>query len=65
MTAFRGITSAGRVAAFNEILRDILAPVLADLVGCHPRFAAERTSALATDWDFSPACSRPRCAHES
>jgi hypothetical protein len=46
-----GITGAGRVAAFNELLREIPAPVLADLVGCHPRFAAERASALATDWD--------------
>jgi hypothetical protein len=45
-----GITGAGRVAAFNELLREIPAPVLADLVGCNPKFAAERASLLATDW---------------
>ncbi|MBF6302854.1 hypothetical protein IU459_35820 [Nocardia amamiensis] len=45
-----GITSASRVAAFNELLREIPAPVLADLVGCNPKFAAERASLLATDW---------------
>ncbi|WP_433521337.1 hypothetical protein ACQPZ2_28855 [Nocardia pseudovaccinii] len=45
-----GITSAGRVAAFNELLREIPAPVLSDLVGCNPKFAAERASLLATDW---------------
>jgi hypothetical protein len=45
-----GITGASRVAAFNELLREIPAPVLADLVGCNPKFAAERASILATDW---------------
>jgi hypothetical protein len=45
-----GITGTGRVAAFNELLREIPAPVLADLVGCNPKFAAERASLLATDW---------------
>lgn len=46
-----GITRTSRTAAFNQLLREIPAPVLADLVGCHPRFAAERATALATDWD--------------
>lgn len=45
-----GVTGAGRVAAFNELLREIPAPVLADLVGCNPKFAAERASLLAADW---------------
>jgi hypothetical protein len=45
-----GITRAGRTAAFDELLRDIPAPVLADLVGCNPRFAAERARTLSTDW---------------
>jgi hypothetical protein len=45
-----GITRAARTAAFDQLLRDIPAPVLADLVGCNPRFATERASALATDW---------------
>jgi hypothetical protein len=46
-----GITRISRTAAFNQLLREIPAPVLADLVGCHPRFAAERATALATGWD--------------
>ncbi|TMR94916.1 hypothetical protein [Nonomuraea basaltis] len=46
-----GITHTSRTAAFNQLLREIPAPVLADLVGCHPRFAAERATTLATDWD--------------
>lgn len=45
-----GVTRAGRVSAFDELLREIPAPVLADLIGCHPGFAAERASVLATDW---------------
>ncbi|WP_331761158.1 hypothetical protein OG225_42680 (plasmid) [Nocardia sp. NBC_01377] len=45
-----GVTGAGRVAALNELLREIPAPVLADLVGCNPKFAAERASLIATDW---------------
>jgi hypothetical protein len=45
-----GVTRAARTAAFDQLLRDIPAPVLADLVGCNPRFAAERAAALATDW---------------
>jgi hypothetical protein len=45
-----GVTRAARTAAFDQLLRDIPAPVLADLVGCNPRFAAERASVLATDW---------------
>lgn len=59
-----GITGTSRVAAFNELLREIPAPVLADLVGCHPRFAAERASALATDWaNYAAIRSRPSPAH--
>ncbi|TMQ99253.1 hypothetical protein ETD83_18035 [Actinomadura soli] len=46
-----GITRADRTAALDQLLRDIPAPVLADLVGCNPRFAAERAATLATDWD--------------
>jgi hypothetical protein len=59
-----GITGTSRVAAFNELLREIPAPVLADLVGCHPRFAAERASALATDWaNYAALRARPSPAH--
>ncbi|WP_406276673.1 hypothetical protein OH799_06305 [Nocardia sp. NBC_00881] len=59
-----GITGTSRVAAFNELLREIPAPVLADLVGCHPRFAAERASALATDWaNYAAIRARPSPAH--
>jgi hypothetical protein len=46
-----GIARTSRVAAFNELLREIPAPILADLVGCNPGFAAERASVLATDWN--------------
>ncbi|MBB5085294.1 hypothetical protein [Nonomuraea endophytica] len=46
-----GITRSSRVAAFNELLREIPAPVLADLVGCNPGFAAARASTLANDWN--------------
>lgn len=57
-------TGTSRVAAFNELLREIPAPVLADLVGCHPRFAAERASALATDWaNYAALRARPSPAH--
>lgn len=45
-----GVTRAARTAAFDQLLREVPAPVLADVVGCNPRFAAERASALATDW---------------
>ncbi|MEW9556546.1 hypothetical protein [Nonomuraea sp. NPDC050783] len=46
-----GITRNSRIAAFNELLREIPAPVLADLVGCNPGFAAARASVLANDWN--------------
>jgi hypothetical protein len=45
-----GVTRAARTAAFDQLLRDVPAPVLADIIGCNPRYAAERASALATDW---------------
>ncbi|MBT2510490.1 hypothetical protein J7I98_32515 [Streptomyces sp. ISL-98] len=54
-----GITRASRVSALDELLRDIPAPVLADLIGCNPAFAAERASGLATDW-ATYAALRPR-----
>jgi hypothetical protein len=60
-----GITRTSRVAAFNELLREIPAPVLADLVGCHPRFAAERASVLATDWaNYAAVRARRSPAHQ-
>ncbi|MFJ9371476.1 hypothetical protein ACIRRA_44745 [Nocardia sp. NPDC101769] len=59
-----GITGAGRVAAFNELLREIPAPVLADLVGCNSRFATERATTLATDWaNYAAIRTRPSPAH--
>jgi hypothetical protein len=49
--SFAGASPApARVAAFNELLREIPAPVLADLVGGNPKYAAERASLPATDW---------------
>lgn len=54
-----GVTRADRVSAFDELLREIPAPVPADLIGCHPGFAAERASVLATDW-YSYAALRIR-----
>ncbi|MBF6227123.1 hypothetical protein IU470_18680 [Nocardia abscessus] len=47
---FASWASPAQVTAFNELLREILAPVPADLVCCHPRFAAEHAFNLATDW---------------
>jgi hypothetical protein len=60
-----GITRTSRVAAFNELLRQIPAPVLADLVGCHPGFAAERAAVLACDWaNYAAVKARRSSAHQ-
>lgn len=45
-----GVTSRGRVGAFNQLVSDVPAPVLAKALGYHPHTAATRAAELGTDW---------------
>lgn len=45
-----GVTSRGRVGAFNQLVADVPAPVLAKALGYHPHTAATRAAELGTDW---------------
>jgi hypothetical protein len=45
-----GVGRTARVAAFHQLVREIPAPVVAELLGYNPRVAAARAAELAVDW---------------
>lgn len=50
-----GISRLGRLAAFHQLVAEIPAPVLAELLGYNAKVVAERAAELATDWAGYPA----------
>jgi hypothetical protein len=45
-----GVDRLARVAAFHQLVMEIPAPVVAELLGYNPKVAAARAAELAVDW---------------